>query len=317
MSWQARIFSFILRHTFKRRLAAAGDAEAARAVLNSGRFRTPSDMRITPATPGGVPGEWVEHGTSNGITLLYLHGGGYFACSARSHRAATTWFARRGFRVFAPDYRLAPEHPFPAAVEDAEVVYKALLDAGVDADRLVVAGDSAGGGLTLALLLRVRERGWRMPAAAALFSPLTDLEAGGDSIRTNDRRCAMFRGARIGIGAQIYLAGADPRDPLASPLHADLRGLPPLLIHVGADEVLLNDSTRLAERARSASVPVTIKIWPDVPHVWQLFHRFIPEGRASLDETCDFFRQRAAAGMLLQPGPEAPLAAPGSALPNC
>ncbi|HYD19433.1 MAG TPA: alpha/beta hydrolase, partial [Patescibacteria group bacterium] len=279
MSWQARVFSFILRQTFKRRLAAARDAMQARAVLNSGRLGMPGGVRVSSASLGGIAGEWLESPHSNGITLLYLHGGGYFACSPRSHRAVTGFYARQGFRVFVPDYRLAPEHPFPAAVEDAEAVYAALVDSGIDPRRVVLSGDSAGGGLSLALLLRIRERGLPMPAAAALFSPLTDLAATGASITRNDARCAMFRGARIAIGASFYLNGADPRTPLASPLYADLHGLPPLLVHVGADEVLLDDSTRLAERAQAAGVEVALRIWPDVPHVWQLFHRYIPEGR--------------------------------------
>ena len=293
MSWQARVFSFILRQTFKRKLTAAGDAAQARAVLNSGRFRTPGDVRVTPATLGGVPGEWLESGPANGATLLYLHGGGYFACSPQSHRAFTSHFARQGFRVFAPAYRLAPEHPFPAAIEDAEAVYKALVEGGADSRRVVVSGDSAGGGLSLSLLLRIRDRGLPMPAAAALFSPLTDLAATGASIRENDERCAMFRGERIAIGAAFYLNGADPTSPLASPLYADLHGLPPLLIHVGAEEVLLDDSTRFAKRAKDAGVPVDIRIWPDVPHVWQLFHNVIPEGRESLSQAGRFLLRHA------------------------
>lgn len=295
-SWQARVFSSLLRMTFKRKLAAANDAASARTVLNSGRFRTPRDAVITRETLGGVPVEWVRWpGCNNGPVMLYLHGGGYFACSPKTHRAVTTFFARQGFRVFVPDYRLAPEYPFPAAVDDAEAVYAALLEGGVDPARLVVCGDSAGGGLSLSLLLRLREHHLPMPAAAALFSPLTDLATTGASIVTNDRRCAMFRGARMKLGASYYLAGADPRTPLASPLYADLHGLPPLLIHVGTNEVLLDDSTRLAETARAADVPVVLRLWPDVPHVWQLFHPFIPEGRESLLEATSFLKQNTAA----------------------
>jgi len=295
MSWQARFFSTVLRHTFKRKLAAASDYTGARAVLNSGGYRTPKDVRITPETIAGVPGEWVESSDgSSRMTLLYLHGGGYFACSAKTHRAATTFFARQGFRVYAPNYRLAPEHPFPAAVDDAQAVYTALLEAGIDPSMLAVSGDSAGGGLSLALMLRLREAGLPLPAAAALFSPLTDLAGSGASRIRNDKRCAMFYGSRMALGAAVYLGDADPRTPLASPLYADLRGLPPLLIHVGTDEVLLDDSTQLAERARAAGVPVELKLWPDVPHVWQLFHNFIPEGRESLGAASAFLKQKIA-----------------------
>lgn len=296
-SWQARLFSAVLRKTFKRRLAAANDAAAARRVLNSAIYRMPKDVTVTPHTLGGVPGEWVESRAGSGsVTLLYLHGGGYFACSPRTHRAVTTFFARQGFRVFVPDYRLAPEFPFPAAIEDAESVYTALLRAGCDPQRLVVAGDSAGGGLALALLLRLRDDRMPMPAAAALFSPLTDMGNDLPSRMRNSERCAMFVGARMPLAAEAYLAGADPRTPLASPVHADLRGLPPLLIHVGADEVLLDDSTVLAQRARQAGVAVDLRVWPAVPHVWQLFHWLIPEGRESLAAATVFLKRQAAFG---------------------
>jgi acetyl esterase/lipase len=226
--------------------------------------------------------------------LLYLHGGGYFGCSAESHRPITVFFALQGFRVFAPDYRLAPENRFPAAVDDAVAVYRGLLSAGYPPERIVIAGESAGGGLTLSLMLSLRSVGVPLPAAAALYSPWTDLAATGDSIRTNSERCAMFCGSDVAASARYYLGDADPRNPLASPLYADLAGLSPLLIHVGADEVLRDDSTRLAEGARAAGVSVDLKIWPVVPHAWQLVPHLIPEARQSLRETTTFLRARAA-----------------------
>jgi acetyl esterase/lipase len=291
-SWQAHFMSFVLRHTFKPRLARSRDARHARAIMNSGVFKTPRGVRIAPATVGGVPGEWVESASEGGgAVLVYLHGGGYFACSARTHRPFTTAFARHGFRVFAPNYRLAPEHPFPAAVNDAVAVYRALRgDAGAGA-AIVLAGDSAGGGLVLAAMLQLRDEGDRLPAAAALFSPLTDLVGTGSSRQTNDKRCAMFHGKGLARATEYYLAGGgDPRHPLASPLFADLRGLPPLLIHAGADETLLDDSTQFAERARAAGVPVELTVWPAVSHVWQLFHPFVPEGRQSLAQASAFLK---------------------------
>ncbi len=226
--------------------------------------------------------------------LLYLHGGGYFGCSAETHRPITSFFALQDFRVFAPDYRLAPENRFPAAVEDAVAFYRALLNMGYSPKRIVVSGESAGGGLALSLMLALRAAGVPLPAAAALFSPWTDLAATGDSIRTNSDRCAMFDGAGVAFSARYYLGDADPRNPLASPLYADLAGLPPLLIHVGADEVLLDDSTRLAERARAAGVSVELKIWPVVPHAWQLVPHLVPEARQSLRESAAFLRTHAA-----------------------
>jgi acetyl esterase/lipase len=203
----------------------------------------------------------------------------------------TSWFAKAGFRVFAPEYRLAPEHQFPAAVEDAEAAYLALLDAGFGAENIVIAGDSAGGGLTLALLMRLRDRKHRLPAAAALFSPWTDLAATGDSVRQNARREAMFWAPGISAAASFYLGARDPRTPLASPLYGDMRGLPPLFIDVGARETLRDDSTRLAARAQEAGVAVTWRVWPVVPHVWQLAHHFVPEGRESLRNAAEFLHQ--------------------------
>jgi monoterpene epsilon-lactone hydrolase len=277
--------SFALRHTFKPMLARAKDAQHARAILNWGSAGTvTAGMQVTV---GGVPGEWVEGGATSKAVLLYLHGGGYFACSARTHRPFTTAFARRGFRVFAPNYRLAPENPFPAAVMDAVAAYRALMPS-------VIAGDSAGGGLALATLVKLRDEGDALPAAAALFSPLTDLAGSGNSRQTNDKRCAMFHGKGLRRAAEFYLCGGDPRNPLASPLYADLKGLPPLLIHVGADETLLDDSTMLAERARAAGVAVELKVFPAVPHVWQMFHRFLPEGRQSLDAAAEFLSRASA-----------------------
>lgn len=292
-SWQAHVVSFVLRHTFKPMLARAKDAQHARAVLNIGWFRTPRDVRITQMMLGGIPGEWIESGpASNEGVLLYLHGGGYFARSARQHRPFTTAFAKRGFKVFAPNYRLAPENPFPAAVMDAVACYRALRAEAGASTPIVIAGDSAGGGLALATLLKLRDEGDALPAAAALFSPLTDLAGTGTSRQTNDKHCAMFQGKGLARAAQFYLCGADPRDPLASPLYADLKGLPPLLIHVGADETLLDDSTLLAERARAAGVPVELTVWAAVPHVWQMFHPFVPESRRSLDAAAEFLRRQ-------------------------
>ncbi|HXM41919.1 MAG TPA: alpha/beta hydrolase [Bryobacteraceae bacterium] len=293
-SWQAHTMSFFLRHTFKPRLARAQNAEHARAIMNGGVFKTPSDVKIVPAALGGVPGEWVESASKpGGAVLLYLHGGGYFACSARTHRPFTTAFAQRGLRVYAPDYRLAPENPFPAGLDDAVAAWHAVRAETSATTPMVIGGDSAGGGLALATMLKLRDGGATLPAAAVLFSPLTDLVGIGESRRTNDRRCAMFFGSGLARATEFYVAqtGGDPRDPLISPLYADLRGLPPLLIHVGADETLRDDSTELANSARAAGVRVELTMWPGVPHVWQMFHPFVPEGRQSLDAASTFLRQ--------------------------
>lgn len=283
---------WIVKWRVKRRLKGVRDYRVARRILRPDPYRVPSAVEISPLYLGGVPGERIEGSTPGDVVLLYLHGGGYFGCSAESHRPITVYYALHGFRVFAPDYRLAPENRFPAAVDDAVAFYRALLRAGFAADHIAVAGESAGGGLALSLMLALRAAGDALPVVAALFSPWTDLAATGDSIRTNSNRCAMFVGSDVAASARYYLGDTDPRNPLASPLYADLNGLPPLLIHVGADEVLLDDSTRFAERARAAGVSVELKIWPVVPHAWQLAPHLIPEARQSLRESAEFLRAR-------------------------
>lgn len=291
-SWQAHCISFVLRHTFKPRLARTKDAKQARAVMGGVPIKVPRDIRITQAAMGNVPGEWVEPASQSGVgVLLFLHGGGYFACTARGHRPYTTAFARQGFRVYAPDYRLAPENPFPAAVIDAVLAYRAVRKEVGAATPIAISGDSAGGGLALAAMLKLREEGDALPVAAALFSPLTDLLGTGNSRLANERRCAMFYSDSLERATAFYMQGGDLHNPLASPLYADLKGLPPLLLHVGADETLLDDSTRLAERARAAGVPVELKIWPVVPHDWHLFQQYMPEGRQSLKEASEFLAQ--------------------------
>jgi monoterpene epsilon-lactone hydrolase len=292
VSLQARLSVWIVKWRVKRRLKGVRDYRVARRILHPDPFKVPTAVQISPIHLGGNPGERLESQTPGDNVLVYLHGGGYFACSAETHRPITAFFALQGFRVFAPNYRLAPENRFPAAVDDAVAFHRALLNAGYPPQRIVVAGESAGGGLTLSLMLALRAARIPLPAAAALFSPWTDLAATGDSIRTNTGRCAMFDGAGVAFSARYYLGDTDPRNPLASPLYADLTGVPPLLLHVGADEVLLDDSTRLAERARAAGVPVELKIWPVVPHAWQLVPHLVPEARQSLRESAAFLRAR-------------------------
>lgn len=287
-SWQAHFAVWIVRWRVKRRLRGAPDYHWARKVLTPDAYKVPDAARISPAKVGGVSGEWVEGQQASKATLLYLHGGGYFGCSAETHRPITVAYALAGFRVFAPNYRLAPEHPFPAALDDAVAAYRGLLAKGNSPEQIVVSGDSAGGGLALCLLLALRAAGVPLSAGTAVFSPWTDLAATGDSIRTNAHRCAMFHGKDIAPSARYYLGEMDPRNPLASPLYGNFAGLPPLLIHVGEDEVLRDDSTRFAERARAAGVRVELKVWPVVPHAWQLAPHKIPEARQSLKESAAF-----------------------------
>jgi monoterpene epsilon-lactone hydrolase len=288
-SLQAHVSVWLIKWRVKRQLKGLQDYIRGRKILRPLPVRIPPDIRITPAQLGGVPGEWVESAKRSGRSLIYFHGGGYFACSAKGHRPVTIAYAQQGFRVFAPDYRLAPEHPFPAAVEDAVSVYAALLSQG--GREIVISGDSAGGGLSLALVHALRQRQFELPAAVAVFSPWTDLTNGSESMRNNERRCAMFNEGNFDYAAEWYLAGADPRDPLASPLYGDLRGFPPVMLHVGKNEMLRDDSVRFAERARAAGVDVHLKIWPIVPHCWQLAHTAMPEAVQSVREAAVFLQR--------------------------
>jgi monoterpene epsilon-lactone hydrolase len=296
-SWQAHALNLLIRVQVKRRLKGNTGLARARAILGGGKLPAPAGVNFRESAVGGISGEWVTraHGSGSAPVLLYLHGGGYFACSPRTHRPITASFAKAGFEVFVPDYRLAPEHPYPAAVDDAETVWNALLAAGHDAGTLTVAGDSAGGGLALALMIRLRDKGKVRPAAAVLFSPWTDLAATGDSLRGNARRDPMFRPQGIPNVAAWYLNGADPRTPEASPLYATLTDLPPLFIEVGEREVLRDDSTRLAARAEIQGVSVTLGVWPVVPHVWQIACAYLPEGRQSLQRAAAFLHQHVGA----------------------
>jgi monoterpene epsilon-lactone hydrolase len=285
-SWQAHIANFVLRRTVKAKLVRSPTPATIRKVLGSMRPPVPRDCRVTPASVGGIAGEWMRstrhsQGT-HARTMLYVHGGAHIACSPLTHRPITSAFAKQDWQVFAPDYRLAPEHRFPSGLDDVIAAYRGLLAMGIDAKRLVVAGDSAGGNLSLALCLSLRAMNAPLPSAVVLFSPVTDLAWTGDSIRSNTNNCAMFAHQILPIGSELYLGEHNPRDPLVSPLYADLTGLPPMIIHAGEHEILRDDSLRLAERARQAGVSVEIKLWPTVPHVWQMAHQLIPEGRESL-----------------------------------
>jgi acetyl esterase/lipase len=292
-SWQSYVINPVLRFTIKRRLARVETTLAARALL--GRpLPPPTGATFTPGALGGVEGEWVSAGESGASSLLYLHGGGYFSCSPVTHRAITAAFALRGFRVFAPNYRLAPEHPFPAALDDALAAYQALLAQAPG--RPAIGGDSAGGGLALSLLLAVKARNLPMPACAALFCPWTDLAVTGASLKRNAGRDSLLCGPKVKAAAALYLQGQDPTNPLASPLYGDFTGLPPLLIQVGATEILLDDSTRLAARAAAAGVVVELTVWDNLPHVWHVAQDFLPEARTALDQAARFAKCALASG---------------------
>ena len=286
-SWQSYIVHPVLRMFVKRKLEKAFTPFQARAAFGGHPLPVAPGVSFTAGTIGGVQGEWAQANASFAGVMLYLHGGGYFACSPVTHRPITGGFARHGFRVFAPKYRLAPEHPFPAAVDDALACYRGLL-AAHEAPRLVVAGDSAGGGLALAMLLAAREAGLPLPAALVLFSPWTDLAATGASIQANAARESMLVGARMQEVAALYLQGASPETPLASPFYGDLAGLPQTLIQVSEREILLDDSRRVAAKMNAAGGRAELSIWPNLPHAWQIDQAFLPEARQALAQAADF-----------------------------
>ncbi|HVU38957.1 MAG TPA: alpha/beta hydrolase [Opitutales bacterium] len=300
-SWQARAISAFLR-TFKRRHTLIERAGAAGLYVRATRnfvghlarffpYRR-AGLRFHPAPGAPVPAEWIiPLDAVPKRTLLFLHGGGYLMCSPRTHRTLTTFFARQfPARVLAPAYRLAPENQFPAALDDVTACYRWLRAQGIPAKEIVLAGDSAGGGLLLGLLLRLRDAGEALPAAAACLSPWTDLAATGDSLVTNTFSEVFYYGESVAIAAKLYLGPTPSTHPLASPLYADLHGLPPLIIHASDSEGTRDDSVRFAAKARAAGVPVQFKLWPGLPHVWQAFLPFIPEARASLDEIVEFLK---------------------------
>lgn len=258
--------------------------------------QAPDGVTCTPVEAGGVSAEWsVAAGVDEAKVVLYVHGGGYVMGSAGSHRDVTGRLSKAaGARVLSLNYRLAPEHPFPAPVDDAVAAYRWLLAQGISPGNIAVAGDSAGGGLAIATLLALRDAGEPLPAAGIGISPWVDMEGTGESMTTRAAVDPVVQKEGLLGMAKLYLGDADPKNPLAAPLHADLAGLPPLLLQVGDAETLLDDSTRLAERARAAGVDVTLKVWDEMPHVWHLFAPILPEGRQAIDEIGSFFQARTA-----------------------
>lgn len=295
MSWRNRVLTWMLRRWIKPGSLREQDVAASRAQTQRVPFRAKlaSGWRIRVADGFPLKGEWIEPIAPNHAAhtrcILYLHGGAYIAMSPGTHRSLTSRLATwSDARLFALDYRLAPEHPFPAALDDAVGAYRALISAGTPSSRIVIAGDSAGGGLALALLLALRDTADPLPAAAVLFSPWTDLAATGNSIIDNDAADPMFFGHWVARQARHYLGDTPATNPLVSPVYADLTGLPPLLIQVSDCEVLLDDSRRVAENASRSGVDATLRIWHGVSHGWQIFAAILPEGRAALREAGTF-----------------------------
>ena len=251
------------------------------------------DISTERVGAGGVPAEWIwAPGADTAAVMLYLHGGGYVLGSMRTHRVMLAHLARAcQCKVLGLEYRLAPENPFPAPVDDTLAAYRWLLAQGYDHRKIVLAGDSAGGGLVVAAMVAMRYVGEPLPAAGVCLSPWVDMEAAGHSFITNAASDPSVAKDRILRMAGLYLAGKSPQAPLASPMHADLRGLPPLCVQVGSIETLLDDARALTERAQAAGVSVELEVWEDMPHVWQHFASMLPEAQQAIAHIGEFVRK--------------------------
>jgi acetyl esterase/lipase len=259
--------------------------ERAAIEVGAGAMPVPDGVTVEPATVGGQPAEWITpDGGDRSRVLLYLHGGGYCIGSINTHRSVACRLAlATGTAVCNLDYRLAPEHPFPAAIDDAVAAYREVLDGGTAPGSIAIGGDSAGGGLTLATLLALRAAGTPLPGAAVCLSPWTDLTQSAGTYSSRSADDPMVTKVGLDRMADAYLAGTPATEPLASPRYADLAGLPPLMVEVGDAEILLDDSLALVERARAAGVEVTLRVWPELCHVFQLFPpEIIPESDESI-----------------------------------
>jgi epsilon-lactone hydrolase len=264
--------------------------DAARRGLEALSAFTPvaPDVKVERLSVEGIPAEWVTApNAKEERVFLYLHGGAYIMGSCNTHRFLASKLSRStASRVLVPEYRLAPENPYPAAVEDALAAYRWLVNSGISPENIIIGGDSAGGGLTLSTLLSLKEAGERLPALAVLLSPWTDLAATGKSMETRKDADPWLKPESTRSTPALYIRELDPRDPHVSPIYADLSDLPPMLVHVGNDEILLDDSVRLVDRATAAGVEISFKIWDDMWHVFQTFN--IPEGQQSVDEIGEF-----------------------------
>lgn len=253
-------------------------------------FVKPPGITFESSTLDGVPVEWIIPDQAHPSHIFFhLHGGGYVLGDAAGSRAFTCEFARLArCRVVSVDYRLAPENPFPAAVQDAVTAYSALLALGAEPNEIAIGGESAGGGLAVATLVAARDRNLPMPAALIAISPWADMRCESASFATKAEVDPLLTRRSLKEMADAYLQGANPADGLASPLLANLTDLPPMLIHVGSDEVLLDDAKGLADAANESNVDAQLEVWPDMIHVWHMFHAMLPEGAQATDELAAF-----------------------------
>jgi len=251
------------------------------------------NVSFEPLFIGGIPAEWIipaEAPERN--VFLYLHGGGYCIGSINTHRGMVSHIAKAAeTKALLIDYRLAPENPFPAAVEDSTEAYKWLLSQGIVAGNIIIAGDSAGGGLSVSTLVSLKEKGIPLPAAAVLISPWVDMAITGNSVISKADIDPMVTKEGLIEMAEAYTGDTDPRTPLASPLYADLEGLPPMLVHVGTAEILLDDAIRMVDQARKSNVEVTLNAAEGMCHVWHFFTAMLPEALEAIEEVARFMRK--------------------------
>jgi monoterpene epsilon-lactone hydrolase len=292
-SWQSHVVKFALR-TWQSRGYKSRSIQKERAALEAraAYFPKKRNVKYEICEVEGLHAEWITApGASAERVILYLHGGAYILGSVNTHRLVATNLSRvTQARVLIVEYRLAPEHPFPAAVDDALIAYRCLLSQGISPKHLAVAGDSAGGGLAVALLVAARDAGEPLPAAAVCLSPFVDMALSGASMKTKVKVDLIVRSDLIPHVVKAYLGEADPCTPLASPLYADLHCLPSLLIQVGTDEVLLDDAVRLAAQARAAGVEATLEVWDGMFHAWQTAGNMLPEARQAMARIGQFVR---------------------------
>jgi len=301
-SWQSALVRLLVRARMRPYAYKPIDPQVLRVKMGRPKSARQLMLRATGAVarrleagPEHPAGDWVTvRGTTDrSPVLLYLHGGGFIGCSPETHRPLVgSLCSRLQANAFVPEYRLAPEFPYPAALDDAMQSYRHLLHTlRIHPRRIILAGDSAGGGLALSAAMRIRDEGLAQPAAIVAYSPWTDLAVSGQSLDENSDRCAMFAGITIRRAAPLYLGDTEPCDPGPSPLYGDFRGLPPLLMHASSDEVLRDDAVRVAERASAAGVTVEFRLWRRVPHVWQFFPAILPEAAESLRLTVQFVQR--------------------------
>lgn len=296
-SLRAQLANRYLRLTMKKRALHLIPAPELRAYFEARRIPVlPKDVAIEAVNEAGVKGEWNRPAAGGeGRVILYLHGGGYVFGSTGLYRSMTMPMASfAGADLFSLDYRLAPEHPCPAAIEDAVAAYDWLLSKGIAPERLVIGGDSAGGGLTIATLQALRRGRRPMPAGAFVYSPWMDLAATGDSVSANAASDCMFQEATVRENGRHYAGSLDLGDPRVSPLYGDFQDFPPMLVFASQDEMLFDDSRRTVDKAKAAGVDVEFKPRKGLSHVWPLFYPFVPEAKDALQVTGDFVRAKTA-----------------------